>query len=462
MNNKALIDSLSDQEKLALKDIYPASKYTKYPDIDADEWRIVRNDYRDKIKYYKSVIPVTDGTTVLDFSGEDGAGMVMHSYEPAIDNSFITMNFPRILPSYKIKTRADKYEEEVIPHLYQKARKHNLRMKVIEISSLQDLTKNLLSDDMYLVDEASSLIDTFRLKADLQAGKLYFNFYDDEDPPAKQIRNFIYMTKIFLNPQATEGDPIVPYNRCLAIFMILYYMRHNFACFAFLKSMHIIMGNFNGLLQVEEMLSLLLVPEKERTEKIVSQETVKKNLEVKFPTLVDMKLAYYKFGVLDDGKYFCDIRSKSFFMNKITYYTFNESFEGMEDTFIYYKHSMVYTFRLLIPDEENFKLAQSIGFIDSRRINWQFWRDNVIKYAFPTAKALHGEDFLVERQYELLRKMKKKYYNFFNNVITDYSRKSVYEPVNLLFNIATIIFALAGVIQVLQAANLIPSLPSQQ
>ncbi|KAI8885830.1 hypothetical protein K501DRAFT_284107, partial [Backusella circina FSU 941] len=114
---------------------------------------------------------------------------------------------------------------------------------------------------------------------------------------------------------------------------------------------------------------------------------------------------------------------------------------------------MIYTFKLLIPDQENFKLAKQVGFIDSNVIDWTFWRHNVILKVSPTE-----QEFLIESHYKMLLKLKHGYYNFVSNLGNDYYKKLVHEPVSLVFNIAAVVFAIAGVIQVLQQANIIPQL----
>jgi hypothetical protein len=166
-----------------------------------------------------------------------------------------------------------------------------------------------------------------------------------------------------------------------------------------------------------------------------------------------MQSSYYKFVVLDTREDFISHGSKLLAMNKISYYDFAEQFDGVKNEYKNYLQSMIFTFKLLIPDQENFKLAKQVGFIDSNVIDWTFWRHNVILKAATT-----DQEFLVEHHYKVLLKLKRSYFNFFSNLGSDYYKKLVHEPVSLVFNIAAVIFAIAGVIQVLQQGNIIPSL----
>ncbi|KAI8073549.1 hypothetical protein BDF21DRAFT_453797 [Thamnidium elegans] len=103
-----------------------------------------------------------------------------------------------------------------------------------------------------------------------------------------------------------------------------------------------------------------------------------------FLTLIDMRLFYYKFFVRETGHKItlCFSQSKTFYMNKITYSTFAEYFEDMTvktfHRYYQFRLSMLYTFKLVVPDQENFELAKTIGFIDSNRIDWCFWKENII------------------------------------------------------------------------------------
>jgi hypothetical protein len=104
-------------------------------------------------------------------------------------------------------------------------------------------------------------------------------------------------------------------------------MRYNAACIDFLSSVKIILGNFNGIIDTVE----LLLPLRKNEVDLVSRATADQQLR-DFPTLLDMKLCSYKFVNQDSSlKIFCDIISKTFFIKKLTYYTFNEHFEGWED-----------------------------------------------------------------------------------------------------------------------------------
>ena len=169
-----------------------------------------------------------------------------------------------------------------------------------------------------------------------------------------------------------------------------------------------------------------------------------------------MKNSSYVLKVLDNDDYFIVSNSKIFCMNKIGYYDFAERYIDVTGEFyvdnylIGYYHTMLYVFRLLIPDDENFKLAKNIGLIESEKIDWEYWKDNVLR------NKLSSNKLLVKKHALMLLKIKNDYYNFTKNLLIDYRRKRVNDPVGLVFNIAAIIFAVAGVIQVLQAANIIP------
>jgi hypothetical protein len=54
--------------------------------------------------------------------------------------------------------------------------------------SLGHLVKILIGE--YLVDESSSLTDTFQLNEDLKIGKVYFDFHSDENTPADETLDF--------------------------------------------------------------------------------------------------------------------------------------------------------------------------------------------------------------------------------------------------------------------------------
>lgn len=232
------------------------------------------------------------------------------------------------------------------------------------------------------------------------------------------------MTEFLLRPQLElDNDPSVPYNKCLAIFMVFYYMRCNYLCTEFLKSMEMIMGNFHSLLDMRERILKLYFPISSAQEELTPNQYLAK-LADGFLTLIDMRLFYYKFFVRETGHKItlCFSQSKTFYMNKITYSTFAEYFEDMTvktfHRYYQFRLSMLYTFKLVVPDQENFELAKTIGFIDSNRIDWCFWKENIIKYSF----FIHQPEtnFLVKRQYDTLIKMKSRYYIFFLNLFTDY------------------------------------------
>jgi hypothetical protein len=90
-------DELTKQEKLALQDIYPASKYTKIPDIDMEDWKRMKYDYKDKFTYYKYLVPQVCGSALFVLSGDDGPKL--KKYEPVIDDPIITKKFPGFYPS---------------------------------------------------------------------------------------------------------------------------------------------------------------------------------------------------------------------------------------------------------------------------------------------------------------------------------------------------------------------------
>lgn len=121
-----------------------------------------------------------------------------------------------------------------------------------------------------------------------------------------------------------------------------------------------------------------------------------------------MQLSGYKFTILKNNNSFIIAKSKYFFMNKITYHDFAEKYDSdlIKNEFELYFYSMIYIFKLIIPNEENFILAKSIGFIDSNKIDWIFWKNNVIKRSLP-------EEFMLKHCFVLLKKLKNTYYNFF-------------------------------------------------
>lgn len=438
------IAQLPEEEKEAFENIFPCNKYPSDERImiSFEQWSTIKLDYDQKMKDYYGFIKALPA----DKSYEN---------DPYIQYSDIVQNCPRILRPLQIED-----EKEPAPGaLYQIAIQNKPDIKIIEIESLGQLEQLLMNSYQYEDCSTTNEINIEMLTKDLMSGKI---FYKINSSVYSQICDFKYMNKLLLKPQQELGHiPSVPYNKCLAIFMVLYYMRCDYLCTEFVKNMEMIMGNFHGLLDMRELMLKLHFPISVAQEDLVSQEMLH-TLADGFPTLVDMKLSFYKFGVMETGHKItlCFSKSKSFYMNKITYSTFAEHFENMTVNklrrYQQFRLSMLYTFKLIIPDQENFELAKSVGFIDSNRIDWQFWKDNVIKCPYFIHHS--SQDFLVKRQYDTLTSMKKRYYNFFSNLYTDYHRTFVHEPVSLVFNIAAVIFAMTGVISVLQNAGIIPSL----
>jgi hypothetical protein len=391
---------------------------------------------------------------VEDFEKHKGEEHDM-SYINHVD---VIKNCPRILQPLQLPM--DDSQEQTIRDLYQVCVINKPDIEVVDVNSFDQLEDELLK--RYKCDMSSSTteVDIDKLTKDLSSGK---TFYKINQQLYRQVSDFRYMNKFLSTPQIDDTDTLsVPYNKCLAVYMVMFYMQCNFLCNEFVKNMEMIIGNFHGLLDMREIMLKLHFPLSIAQEDLVASSNYAK-LADGFPTLVDMKLSFYKFNVMENGHKIslCFSRSKSFYMNKITYSTFGEHFENMQAKklrrYQQFRLSMIYTFKLIIPDQENFELAKSVGYIDSNRIDWQFWKDNVIRC--PLFNRYKNEDFLVKRQYELLSKMKSRYYNFIMNLYTDYQRNFVHEPVSLIFNIAAIIFALAGVFQVLQNARIIPPKP---
>jgi hypothetical protein len=443
-------EGLPEEEKEAFENIFPCNKYPEHEKImiSYEQWNRIKLDYEQKMKEYYGFIEIIDKP------------MDTYRDEPYIDYTDIVQNCPRILRPLQLQVDQDDSSKEqvVVGSLLQIAVRNKPDIQVVEIESLDDLEAKLIECYKCMNSAASTTeIDIDSLSKDLLCGK---NFYKISEKIYSQICDFKYMNNLLLKPQKdVDSSLAVPYNKCLAIFMVFYYMRCNYLCTEFIKNMEMIMGNFHGLLDMRELMLKLHFPVAIDQEELIPRAKLRK-LADGFPTLVDMKDSFYKFAVMESGHKItlCFSKSKSFYMNKITYTTFAEHFESMSVKkllrYQQFRFSMIYTFKLIIPDLENFELAKSTGFIDSNRIDWQFWKENVIKC--PLFSHHRNEDFLVKRQYDTLLKMKSRYYNFILNLYTDYQRKFVHEPVSLVFNIAAIIFALAGVIGVLQNARVIP------
>jgi hypothetical protein len=310
--------------------------------------------------------------------------------------------------------------------------------------SLESIYNVLIDNYPVLERNPDTAIDINKLKLHLAQGKVFFTI--DDKKIDSELNDFFIMSRFLASTEQSKfgTEDIAPYSKCRALFMVLHYMKRDTACMGLLNNMGLIMGSFNGMVSPEE---LLLSP----SDKFASVREVKR-LDHSFPSLVDMQSSYYKFVVLDTREEFISHGSRLLAMNKISYYDFAEQFDGVKNEYKNYLQSMIFTFKLLIPDQENFKLAKQVGFIDSNVIDWTFWRHNVILKA-----ATVDHEFLVEHHYKALLKLKHSYFNFFSNLGSDYYKKLVHEPVALVFNIAAVIFAIAGVIQVLQQANIIPA-----
>lgn len=439
------LEQLPEEEKEAFENIFPCTKYPSHQKvmITLEQWNSIKLDYEEKIKdYYGFIKPQNDPDS---------------DYEPRINYLEFTKHCPRILYPLQLEIKHDK--EPKIKNLLQVALENKPDIQVYDIHSFLDLEDILMRCyPCGNCEPTNSEINIENLSNDLTSGKTYYKISPNV---YSQICDFKFMTEFLSRPQKeSDSDASVPYNKCLAIFMIFYYMRCNYLCTEFIKNMETIMGNFHGLLDMRELMLKLHFPVSITQEELTPNHYLAQ-LADGFPTLVDMKLSYYKFFVWETGHKItlCFSQSKSFYMNKITYSTFAEHFENMTvkklQRYYQFRLSMLYTFKLLVPDQENFELAKTVGFIDSHRIDWYFWKENVIRYPFFVRQP--ETEFLVKRQYETLLKMKSRYYNFFLNLFTDYRRSLVHDPVSLVFNIAAVVFAMTGVIGVLQNAGIIPS-----
>lgn len=83
--------------------------------------------------------------------------------------------------------------------------------------------------------------------------------------------------------------------------MVLYCMRCNFLYAEFLKNIELIIESFYGLVDVRELLLKLNFPVTVPQEELISRSSLPK-LADGFPTLVDMKLSFYKFVVTDSKR----------------------------------------------------------------------------------------------------------------------------------------------------------------
>ncbi|CAO3633800.1 unnamed protein product [Cunninghamella blakesleeana] len=389
---------LNEEDKFAYEELYPPIKYE-----------------------YQALIPSTSGMAI--FSLENNGVNITQKEE------YINIpDYPRQNPSIRIVD--DNFE--TIQHV-----NHS---NEIMISSFNELIKKIIS--YHYIDDGCDIVDLDSLKKGLIDETILICF---SDGILKELKDYKKMKKV-MKLQFHQGDYTVPYNRCQAIIMIMYYFKYNQYVIYFMKSMHFIIGNCNGLLDAQDMLQF------PKSMKVIDYDKAS-IIESNYPSLADMQRSSYRFRVLYTNTIFIKSSPKSFSMNRLTYYDFNEQYEDeyIDNDRIAYFYSMIYTLQLLIPDEESFNLGKSIGFIDSNKVDWYFWRENVISYKLP-------KNMLIHNQFDLLQQIKSDYFNFTKNLLTDYRRKSVQDPVTFVFNIMAIIFALTGVIQVFQQANIIPSL----
>jgi hypothetical protein len=420
-------EELDEEEKKAYIDMYPNE------DIN-EEWDIVKHDYIQRSKEYQSSIITIESISMYN----DGKMSTI-----PIKSDFIHENFPKLLSNV--------IQEGVKPS-FSYITDYIKDAEIIDVISLLGLKTILFYK--YGNDE-DGIINMKALKDDLKMNKLLFRISNNIE---NEIENFEFMNELLGEIQGGEEYGWYPYNLGCAFFATFYYMRENVLALRIIKSMEMIIGSYNGLVRGEDVL---------KSSKILSfkfnnlREKIKfrnfEHINIGFPCLLDMKSSSYSIKVLENDDEFIITKPRFFAMNKITYYDFNEKYRKhnpdyvIYTPFVGYYETMIFIFKLLIPDEENFILAKSIGFIDSRKINWQYWKEKVIKHKIENHRQMKMEHMLI------LMKVKKNYYNFINNLINDYRKKTVNDPVGLVFNIAAIVFAVAGIIQVLQAANIIPT-----
>ncbi|GAA5804947.1 hypothetical protein HPULCUR_010457 [Helicostylum pulchrum] len=178
-------------------------------------------------------------------------------YEPCINDSEITKHCPRILYPLQLEIKHNK--EPKIKNLLQIALENKPDIQVIDIHSFLELEDILMRCYPYQ-NRATTIneINIEDLSKDLNSGK---TFYKISRNIYSQICDFKFMTEFLLRPQQeVDNVPSVPCNKCLAIFMVFYYMRCNYLCIEFIKNMEMIMGNFHGLLDMRELILKLYFP----------------------------------------------------------------------------------------------------------------------------------------------------------------------------------------------------------
>lgn len=435
--------SLSEDEQTAYRDIYPLGGG------DRARWDVVKYDYLERKENYDSVMSKIEEVVPR----RDGSKMVF--LEPVINSDFIRNNFPRLLPNI-IQVEGGMEHRLMLSFI----KSYMPNAEEISLNSLKDLNVFLLR----YADDDDELVNIQALMCDLRQAKLLFII---DSTVQVEVKDFEVMNALLSEVQGNEYFH-APYNRAEAFFIVFYYMRQNTIALIIIKNMELLIGNYNGLIRGEDLLktkevfsfnvltittsiSLFSFKFTDFMDEIRFRNVAK--LFDGFPTLVDMKASSYVLKVLENDDDFIVSRPRMFAMNKITYYDFAELYIGdnIENRYLAFYQTMIFVFRLLIPDEENFNLAKSIGLIESEKINWEYWKKKVIK------KSKFSRNIIATRKHAMtLLKVKNDYYAFIRNLIADYRRKRVNDPVGLVFNIAAIIFAVAGVIQVLQAANIIP------
>jgi hypothetical protein len=105
-----------------------------------------------------------------------------------------------------------------------------------------------------------------------------------------------------------------------------------------------------------------------------------------------------------------------------------------------------------IPNEANFDQAKADSFFDKCDIDWKGF--------------LHLTDGMTGRRcerytedmYLFVKQANKYFYNFTDAFLKDMHDKMIFEPVTFYFAVISFVFSFLSLIQVLQAANIIPAL----
>ncbi|KAI9252415.1 hypothetical protein BDA99DRAFT_541134 [Phascolomyces articulosus] len=186
------------------------------------------------------------------------------------------------------------------------------------------------------------------------------------------------------------------------------------------------------------------------------------------PTLEEFDRSRYSISAFPRIKYGIKVFGKEVSLQVLSLMDFRYRIEDkakVENHTIwkYYSDSILKLSKL-IPNKRSFDVAIDVGMIPEDMqsiVDFSWWTDNVIKFGREVEHSmpLSGEGGITigRETYELFYKLNKGYYSFFKTVRRDLWEQYKYNPVQLILNFITflltlagVVFAVTGVIQVLQ------------